>query len=171
MLNLLRLPASLDFHSNITTLLTDLGATYQEVVKAYPKPDELRKYKQKRLHEAVTQVEVPSKKPRLEVSAEDADVEMEVVEEKKAPVVVDTGVDVNERFIVERLTPEIAAQLVMLSMVSLSFHSDFKKILGDLQFFFDFSRNCQILCRLTSARHTPRSQLLGRKGKSGTLQD
>lgn len=120
LLNLLRLPASLDFHSNITTLLTDLGATYQEVVKAYPKPEELRKYKQKRQQEQITQSEVPSKKPRLEITVEDTDVEMvEPVEEKKPTVVADTAVDVTERFIAERLTPEIAAQLVMLSMSKL----------------------------------------------------
>jgi len=31
LLNLLKHPSSGDYHSNITTLLTDLGATYQEV--------------------------------------------------------------------------------------------------------------------------------------------
>ena len=33
MLSLLRLPSSLDFQSNITTLLTDLGATQSEVMR------------------------------------------------------------------------------------------------------------------------------------------
>lgn len=62
---------------------------------------------------------MPAKKPRLEITLEDADVEMEVVEEKKPAPVVDTAVDVTERFIVERLSPELAAQLVMLSMSKL----------------------------------------------------
>lgn len=137
LLNLLRLPASLDFHSNITTLLTDLGATYQEVVKAYPKADDIRKYKQKRQQESVAQSEVPAKKPRLEVNLNDADVEMESVDEKKKH---DTAVDVTERFIIERLSPELAAQLVMLSMVKHNFHVLIFPFKYALIIFFQFNR-------------------------------
>jgi hypothetical protein len=38
LLNLLKHPSSVDFHNNITTLLTDLGATYQEVCSLYVFP-------------------------------------------------------------------------------------------------------------------------------------
>lgn len=114
LLNLLKLPASLDFHNNITTLLTDLGATYQEVVKAYPKPEEIRKYKQKRLQES-SHSDIPSKKLKLEQDFDDNDPDSEFMDDKKK---METAVDITERFIAERLSAEFATQLVMSSMVS-----------------------------------------------------
>ncbi|KAL0272117.1 UNVERIFIED_CONTAM: hypothetical protein PYX00_005209 [Menopon gallinae] len=115
LLNLLKMPTSLDYHSNITTLLTDLGATYQEVVKAYPKQEELRKYRQKHALEP-PQSDVPLKKLKLDADLEYLETEGEAVEDKRKH---DTAVDITERFIVERLTPELAAQLVMTSMAKL----------------------------------------------------
>lgn len=113
LLNLLKMPTSLDYHGNITTLLTDLGATYQEVVKAYPKPEELRKYRQKHTLEP-PQSDAPLKKIKLDADLEYLETEGEAVEDKRKH---DTAVDITERFIMERLTPELAAQLVMTSMV------------------------------------------------------
>lgn len=43
LLNLLKQPSAAEFHTQITTLLTDLGATDQEVMRSLPKPEELRK--------------------------------------------------------------------------------------------------------------------------------
>lgn len=94
LLNLLRHPSSVEFHTNITTLLTDLGATTHEVMKAYPKIEELKKRTKKQLTDAI------AKKQRLEVE----------------PAVTESAVDITESFIIERLTPELAANLVVLGM-------------------------------------------------------
>lgn len=138
LLNLLKLPASLDFHNNITTLLTDLGATYQEVVKAYPKPDEIRKYKQKRLQETAHS-DLPSKRIKLEHDFEDSEVDNDLCEDKKK---IETTVDITERFIAERLSAELATQLVMSSMVYNKIKkNDAKTAINfyNLFFIYDFS--------------------------------
>lgn len=110
----MKLPASIDFHNNITTLLTDLGATYQEVVKAYPKPEDIRKFKHKRSQES-SYSEVPSKKIKLEQELLDIEPDSEFLDDKKKS---ETAVDITERFIAERLSAEFTTQLVMMSMVS-----------------------------------------------------
>ncbi|EEC20484.1 symplekin, putative [Ixodes scapularis] len=43
LLILMKHPAAVDFHGQISTLLTDLGATPQEIAKCMPKPEELKK--------------------------------------------------------------------------------------------------------------------------------
>lgn len=129
LLNLLKHPSSADYHSNITTLLTDLGATYQEVMKSYPKFDEFRK-RQKRAadHTSSSQSSIiASKKPKLDVEDDDEDEEEEEeegIEESRGVEVhpkkhTDLAIDVTEQYIVERLSPEMAAQLVIVSMTKL----------------------------------------------------
>ncbi|KAK6625071.1 hypothetical protein RUM43_005362 [Polyplax serrata] len=115
LLNLLKLPTSIDFHNNITTLLTDLGATYQEVLKAYPKADDIRKYKQKRSQET-SHSDVPMKKMKMDQEFDDNEPETEYGENKRKS---ENAVDITEKFIAERLTAEFATQLVMLSMAKL----------------------------------------------------
>lgn len=128
LLNLLKHPSSVDYLNNITTLLTDLGATYQEVLKSYPKIEELRK-RQKRVAETLSSSQATvsaSKKPRLDIDDDDEeeeedeegmdDIRSTDVHHKKH---TDLAIDVTEQFIVERLSPEFAAQLVIISMAKL----------------------------------------------------
>ncbi|XP_068085676.1 symplekin isoform X2 [Anabrus simplex] len=123
LLNLLKLPSSVDYHNNITTLLTDLGATYQEVMKSYPKMEEVRR-RQKRMSTTQHQV-ILGKKPRLDVELEededeDEEEEEPIVEERPPGVHhTDMAIDVTEQYIVERLSPEMATQLVLVSMAKL----------------------------------------------------
>ncbi|KAK7863952.1 hypothetical protein R5R35_012453 [Gryllus longicercus] len=172
LLNLLRLPSSVPFHNNITTMLSDLGASNQEVMRCLPRMEELRRHK-KRLAAAakadanaaaaaaiVSSAGGPpsAKRPRLDAAAtaaaavgdddeydEDDDddtpnnmgsVGMSVsggvgstgvsasganAEEGSRPLrpATEQAVDITEQFIVERLSPEMAAQLVMVSMSKL----------------------------------------------------
>ncbi|XP_069686905.1 symplekin isoform X1 [Periplaneta americana] len=128
LLNLLKHPSSVDYYTNITTLLTDLGATYQEVLKSYPKIDELRK-RQKRVAESMasqTSSVSSSKKPRLDMEDDDEEEEEEEegMDERRSVDIhhkkhTDLAIDVTEQFIVERLSPDLAAQIVMVSMAKL----------------------------------------------------
>jgi symplekin len=118
LLNLLKYPSSIDYHSNITTLLTDLGATHQEVMKVYPKPEEIKKHKLKRQQTtAAADSSVLAKKPKLEIDLDEEEEEEidEEVEESKN----ESAIDITERFVLERLGPEVACNLVMSAMVKL----------------------------------------------------
>lgn len=94
LLSLLKHPVAAEYQMNITTLLTDLGATTHEVMKAYPKLEEARKRARHQKHS------VPNKKIRLD---DDGDVS-------------ESAIDITEAFIVERLSPELAANMVIMAM-------------------------------------------------------
>jgi hypothetical protein len=98
-----------------------------QVLKSYPKIEELRR-RQKRMAETLSSSQASisaSKKPRLDL--EDDDEEEEEEEEEGADDIrsvdihhkkhTNLAIDVTEQYIVERLSPELAAQLVMTSMV------------------------------------------------------
>lgn len=108
LLNLLKHPTAVDYLQNITTLLTDLGATYHEVMKAYPKADDIKK-RMKRSANSSADMAATSKKPRVETAPLSS----------TPPPVTETGVDVTEQFITERLTPELAADMVITAMAKL----------------------------------------------------
>nr|CAD7265235.1 unnamed protein product [Timema shepardi] len=132
LLNLLKHAASIDYHNNITTLLTDLGATHQEVMKSLPKTEEVRR-RQKRLaaENAVIHAVAP-KRARVEIPEEvmeDDNTSTEDSMSLSSPSMIlpdrtkrqtDLVIDLTEQFIVERLNPELTTQLVMMSMVSMS---------------------------------------------------
>jgi hypothetical protein len=97
-----------------------------QVLKSYPKIEELRKH-QKRVAETLSSSQTTvsaSKKPRLDIDDDDEeeeedeegmnDIRSTDVHHKKH---TDLAIDVTEQFIVERLSPEFAAQLVIISMV------------------------------------------------------
>jgi hypothetical protein len=103
-----------------------MSIVHFQVLKSYPKIEELRK-RQKRMAETLSSSQTSvsaSKKPRLDVEDDDEEEEEEDegiddihsmdVHHKKH---TDLAIDVTEQFIVERLSPELAAQLVMISMV------------------------------------------------------
>jgi hypothetical protein len=77
LLNLLKHP-SVHYHNKIT-LRTDLGATYQEMMKSYLKLDELKKH-QKRVAEhmwsSLSRI-IDSKKPRLDIEGDEEEAKEE----------------------------------------------------------------------------------------------
>ena len=76
-------------------------------MKAYPKPDDIKK-RAKRSANSNTDVAAVSKKPRVEAAAP----------LESTPPVTETGIDVTEQYVTERLSPELAADLVITAMVS-----------------------------------------------------
>jgi predicted transcriptional regulator len=97
-----------------------------EVLKSYPKIEELRKC-QKRVAETLSSSQASvsaSKKPRLDIDDDDEEEEEdeEGVDDIHSTDVhykkhTDLAIDVTEQFVAERLSPEFATQLVMISMV------------------------------------------------------
>ncbi|CAG0886922.1 unnamed protein product, partial [Darwinula stevensoni] len=125
LLNLLKHPASVDYHANIATLLTDLGATQQEVMKYMPKVEELRK-RQRVKEEEEEKGAKKAKMQQLEEDEEedDDDADEEDITSKKRkksePVEQEpSAVDVMEEFVFQRLHPPTVADLVLVSMLNL----------------------------------------------------
>ncbi|KAK4296500.1 hypothetical protein Pmani_031010 [Petrolisthes manimaculis] len=131
MLNLLKHPASYDFHENITTVLNDLGVTASEVNKAMPSKDSIKKrVRRDKPGEDPGLVEQVSKKPRLEKEDKSitndesstttastdpaAAVASSSVSEKPS-----SALDITQRWLVEKLTPEKVSNLVMVTMLNL----------------------------------------------------
>ncbi|XP_042890478.1 symplekin-like isoform X2 [Penaeus japonicus] len=116
MLNLLKHPASYDYHEHITTVLNDLGITASEVNKSMPSKDQIRKrVRRDKSSEEVS--ESPNKKPR--VDHEDSS---KSKKDKKEDVEVErknSAIDITQRWLVEKLTPENVASLVMVTMLNL----------------------------------------------------
>lgn len=116
LLSLLKCPGSYDYQSNISTLLTDLGATYAEVMKVIPKQDELRARGQmKRSSEAAPPDVYVPKRPRVEEGPPLP---------PGAPMTslassLETSLNQCEAWISERLTSQVTAQLVLASLPSL----------------------------------------------------
>ncbi|XP_039293523.1 symplekin [Nilaparvata lugens] len=121
LLNLLKHPKAADYLNNITTLLTDLGATYNEVMKAYPKDVPVRRKSSKRPAQAESE---SAKKLKVEEIKKEAAEDSGGEEERRgvapsssqtAPV-TETSIDLTEKYIVERLSPEFTADLVIMAM-------------------------------------------------------
>lgn len=146
LLALLRHPvAAENYFTNITTLLTDLGASREEVMRAMPKYEEMRK-KVKRAQEkaaaaaaaAASSADLGESEPKKRRVVEedderdgdeDDDGEDDVEEDEEereertkaraakfSHLQVESAVDITEKFIKERLTPAFATELVMQSM-------------------------------------------------------
>ncbi|ESO93591.1 hypothetical protein LOTGIDRAFT_215976, partial [Lottia gigantea] len=118
MLALLKHPASVDHLTQITTLLTDLGASQSEINKNMPKMDENRKRK---LEQTSTST---SKKAKVEIDLDDDEVQMTPFVPqgiKRAPSVSQrqTAIDITAEDILPKLNSQNVADLVLLSMVML----------------------------------------------------
>lgn len=114
MINLLKHPASYDYHYNITTVLTDLGMSSSEINKAMPSKDSMKRWI-RRDKVGEEPVESAPKKPRIEKEEKKGK-----VEEPPAAVVEKTSaLDITQRWLVEKLTPENVANLVLVSMLNL----------------------------------------------------
>lgn len=120
MLSLLKHKASVDYITQITTLLTDLGATNSEVMKNMPKIDESRKRKLEDSGGTTKKAKIESE---IELDDDDAGMTPFVDRSKvKAPATLkqrQTAVDITAEDIIPRLTPQNVADLVLISMVML----------------------------------------------------
>lgn len=122
LINILKQNASYEMHSTITMILSDLGASNQEISRAIPKIDKQEHHRRaKRAFENATAAASMAKRQRLErenkeVKAGPAKRQMEIdydeVDEQKR-----RSTRLNETFIVDNLkTPEMCVELVMASM-------------------------------------------------------
>ncbi len=138
LLKLLKHPvASEQFITNIATLLTDLGAKDEEVNRALPKFTEKMKRaqraleKKKKAAEAAAGEATAAKRQKID-TADDEDEEDEEEEEedeeetgrkgepeKSSSASLETAVDITEKFILERMSPGLATELVIRSMSKL----------------------------------------------------
>ncbi|XP_029637763.2 symplekin [Octopus sinensis] len=119
MLALLKHPYSPRFMSQITTLLTDLGAMQSEVMKCMPKTEDIKKRKAEDGPSTSS-----SKKSKVEIKP-DPDVEEEEIgappSKEKLPSTAQkqTAIDITAEDLVGRLNPHNVADLVLISMVML----------------------------------------------------
>eukprot|EP00096_Caligus_rogercresseyi_P006892 TRINITY_DN2389_c0_g1_i1.p2 TRINITY_DN2389_c0_g1~~TRINITY_DN2389_c0_g1_i1.p2 ORF type:complete len:1145 (-),score=464.89 TRINITY_DN2389_c0_g1_i1:191-3625(-) len=135
LLSLLKHPMASDkYLTNITTLLTDLGASREEVSRALPKPEELKRRAHKHKMEAKAAalaaadkerkllLEPPSsKRGKVVEEAGSEDEEDDEEEEEGIPSaskdpLCASAVDITEKFILERLDPFMASEIVLRSM-------------------------------------------------------
>lgn len=123
LLALVKHPASMDYHTRITTLLTDLGATSQEISKCIPKIDELRK--RQRLAEESRDQSIKRIKLDLLPEMEDEKDEEEAAEKpepskpKPSNAATNTAIDITAEDIRTKLTAVNVTDLVLVSMLSL----------------------------------------------------
>ena len=125
LLALLRHPTAAEsFFTNMTTLLTDLGAGRDEVMRAMPRYEEMKRAAKKKEREAAKAREAEestvAKRPKIDIPDEEAsdddDAADAIVKAVKAPI-AESAVDITEKFIQHRLVdPRFATELVLASM-------------------------------------------------------
>ncbi|XP_059163192.1 symplekin-like [Physella acuta] len=120
MLSLLKHPVSVDFIPQISTLLTDLGATQSEIMKNIPKDIESRKRKAQQ-EISINSASKKSKIIEVEIDDDDMTPWIDRTAKKSKPDITQkqTAIDVTAEDILPRLTPQNVADLVLLSMVML----------------------------------------------------
>lgn len=125
LLNILKQHASFEMQSTITTMLSDLGASNQEISRAIPKMDKQEHHRRaKRALENATAAASMAKRQRLEreskevkaaTSKRQMEIDYDEVEDQ-----IRRSSKINEQFIVEHLaTTEICVGLVMATMTHL----------------------------------------------------
>lgn len=118
LLSLLKHKCAVDYLTNITTLLTDLGASQSEVLKVMPKFEETKKRKREE-SESVT------KKIKIDRDDDDDEIGMtpwtdRATDQKLANVKMrQTAIDITAEDLVPRLNATNVADLVLISMVML----------------------------------------------------
>ena len=125
LLALLRHPTAAEhFFTNMTTLLTDLGASRDEVMRAIPNYEEMKRKARKKEREAEKAKEaerevIESKRPKIDIPDEEEEEEEDESSKQSRPV-TESAVDITERFVFSRLQePGFAVELVLASMSSL----------------------------------------------------
>ncbi|XP_043676628.1 symplekin [Vespula pensylvanica] len=111
LLGLMKHPSGIEFASTIAKLLAQLGAKEQEIIKAYPKPEDVRRIK-KRQQEAAIAIAAKRAKIDTPLILEETEAVASPVPVPKLPELI----ELSESFIAERLSVEIATELVMDSM-------------------------------------------------------
>ena len=126
LLALLRHPTAADhFFTNMTTLLTDLGAGRDEVMRAMPQYEEMKRKAKRREREALAKAKeveesTAVKRPKIDIPDEEASDDEDAADETKSIVktpIVESAVDITEKWVQSRLTdPRFATDLVLASM-------------------------------------------------------
>ncbi|XP_046607830.1 symplekin [Neodiprion virginianus] len=111
LLGLLKHPASIEFAGTMARQLNQLGAREQEIMKAYPKVEDIRKMKKRQQETAAASA---AKRAKLEaaIAVEEPEQQPIEIESVKPPELI----ELSENFISDRLSVEIATELVMDSM-------------------------------------------------------
>lgn len=118
MLSLLKHKRAVDYLTNITTLLTDLGATQSEVLKVMPKIEDTKKRKR-------GETDSVTKKIKIDRDDDDDDIGMtpwtdRATDQKLASVKLrQTAIDITAEDLAPRLNANNVADLVLISMVML----------------------------------------------------
>ncbi|XP_023289032.1 symplekin [Orussus abietinus] len=112
LLGLMKHPASLEFASSIARQLSQLGAKEQEIVKAYPKPEDIRRMKKRQQETAAANAAKRAKLEAIPILPEEPEPPVVPVQPPKPPELI----ELPESYIAERLSVEIATDLVMDSM-------------------------------------------------------
>ncbi|KAL6436704.1 hypothetical protein ACFW04_004857 [Cataglyphis niger] len=110
LLGLIKHPASVEYASTIAKQLAQLGAKEQEIIKAYPKPEDVRRIKKRQQEVAAASAAKRAKIDVAVISEEEA--ASSLLPSFKLPELI----ELSESFIAERLSVEIATDLVMDSM-------------------------------------------------------
>lgn len=110
LLGLMKHPASIEFASTIAKQLTKLGAKEQEIMKAYPKAEDIRKMKRRQQE---TTAAIAAKRSKLETIIPTND---EPESSSTLSIKLPDLIELSENFISERLSVKIATDLVMDSM-------------------------------------------------------
>ncbi|KAG9435892.1 symplekin isoform X1 [Apis mellifera carnica] len=113
LLGLMKHPASIEFVSIIAKQLTQLGAKEQEILKAYPKPEDIRRMKKR---QQVKEAAASSAAKRVKIETSLVSDESEIVPSLIPTSKLSELIELSESFIAERLSVEIATDLVMDSM-------------------------------------------------------
>lgn len=125
LMNILKQHASYEMQSTITTMLSDLGATNQEISRAIPKMDKQEHHRRaKRALENATAAAAMAKRQRLERENREAksipskrqmEIDYDEVEDQ-----IRRSSQINEQFIIEHLTlPDTCVDIVIASMTHL----------------------------------------------------
>lgn len=111
--NLLKQPSAVDYHGEITKLLSDLGCSSQEINKIMPKVDD----KSRRSHKRTSAESASSlhKRPRLEALYRPEHVP-EPKKSQPSKVSVDIPAEMTEKFISDRLNPETVCNIVLSAL-------------------------------------------------------
>ncbi|EFN68192.1 Symplekin [Camponotus floridanus] len=111
LLGLIKHPASIEYASAIAKQLAQLGAKEQEIIKAYPKPEDVRRIKKRQQEVAAASA---AKRAKIDIAliSEDVEATSSLLPTFKLPELI----ELSESFIAERLSVEIATDLVMDSM-------------------------------------------------------
>ena len=123
------LKAGLDQHMekyfvNMTTLLDDLGAGRDEVMKAVPDFDDIMKRSKakKKSAESSSAPEAPkAKRAKIDTPDDDLEDEDSSDEEEGSKTLQESAVDITEKFIKDRLDPALVTELVMRSLPRLPY--------------------------------------------------